>query len=204
MPTGYTAGVQDGTVTTFSEYAMNCARAFGALVLMRDDPGKPIPDEMPVDDYHSRRQEGLRAELDSLNAMDDAQREAAAIKAFTDAEDARNEYLEQKQIHRDRYERMLAFAKEFNPPTLEHVKYAEFLTSQLKESISFDCGDYDPERPIKLDGREWFEKESLRLSTLIERYKESHAEEVERTRGRNQWLKDLRAAIAQVERKAGQ
>jgi hypothetical protein len=38
MPTGYTAAVADGTITEFPDFAMQCARAFGTLVLMRDEP----------------------------------------------------------------------------------------------------------------------------------------------------------------------
>ena len=204
MPTGYTAGVQDGTVTTFTEYAMECARAFGALVLMRDDPKKPIPDEMPVNDYHLRRLDELRRELDELASMSPQQRDDAAEKAYRDAEQSRNDYIEQKRLHKERYERMLAFAKEFTPPTLEHVKYAEFLVSQLKDSVQFDCGDYEPEQPVMLCGQEWYESRLKELTDRINYHKKHHAEEVERTRSRNQWLKDLRAAIADVERKAGE
>jgi hypothetical protein len=38
MPTGYTAGVADGTITEFREYALLCARAFGACIMLRDEP----------------------------------------------------------------------------------------------------------------------------------------------------------------------
>lgn len=37
MPTGYTADIKDGI--DFKTYAMNCARAFGACVMLRDEPG---------------------------------------------------------------------------------------------------------------------------------------------------------------------
>lgn len=44
MPTGYTAAVEDGTITEFDDFAWQCARAFGALIMMRDDPmSAPIP-----------------------------------------------------------------------------------------------------------------------------------------------------------------
>lgn len=55
MPTGYTADVQSGKVTDFAEYAMNCARAFGALVLMRDDPSDAdIPERFELLSITSR------------------------------------------------------------------------------------------------------------------------------------------------------
>jgi len=39
MPTGYTADLNDGKQVTFQEFTMKCARAFGALIEMRDDLG---------------------------------------------------------------------------------------------------------------------------------------------------------------------
>ena len=38
MATGYTFNVVDGQITTLSDFAMQCARAFGLLIDMRDAP----------------------------------------------------------------------------------------------------------------------------------------------------------------------
>jgi hypothetical protein len=48
MPTGYTAPIADGM--TFEQFALGCARAFGALVTMRDEPSDaPIPERLEPD-----------------------------------------------------------------------------------------------------------------------------------------------------------
>lgn len=53
MPTGYTWDIKDEI--TFEQFIMNCARAFGALVEMRDEPrDKKIPDELKPSDYHNK------------------------------------------------------------------------------------------------------------------------------------------------------
>ena len=50
MPIGYTSKLHDGD-QPFNEFIMSCARAFGALVTMRDDPNDaPIP-EFEVSEY---------------------------------------------------------------------------------------------------------------------------------------------------------
>lgn len=50
MPTGYTAAVCDGKITEFPAFALQCARAFGALITMRDDAmNAPIPEEIKPD-----------------------------------------------------------------------------------------------------------------------------------------------------------
>ena len=48
MPTGYTHDIPAGI--TFRQFALNCARAFGANIAMRDDPAdKPIEVYEPSD-----------------------------------------------------------------------------------------------------------------------------------------------------------
>lgn len=47
MPTGYTYPVCEGKITEFPDFALSCARAFGALISMREEPmDAPLPDEI--------------------------------------------------------------------------------------------------------------------------------------------------------------
>lgn len=48
MPSGYTAGVGNGSVVEFGDYAWRCARAFDALVTMRDAQKFPIGSSHPT------------------------------------------------------------------------------------------------------------------------------------------------------------
>ena len=57
MPTGYTADIKDGI--SFQTYALNCARAFGACVMLRDEPG----------DYHLKAMEKARNALAKLESL---------------------------------------------------------------------------------------------------------------------------------------
>ncbi len=62
MPTGYTADIAKGI--TFQQYAWSCARAFGALVMMRDEPSDaPIPEAFTPSDYHVKALAEARAKL---------------------------------------------------------------------------------------------------------------------------------------------
>jgi len=56
MPTGYTYPVVEGKITEFSDFALSCARAFGALITMRDDPhDTPIPETFEPSDYNAKK-----------------------------------------------------------------------------------------------------------------------------------------------------
>ena len=65
MPTGYTAAVKDGI--TFEQFAWSCARAFGALIDMRDSPtGAPIPQRFEPSQYNAVEAEKASAEIERL------------------------------------------------------------------------------------------------------------------------------------------
>lgn len=62
MPTGYTAAIADGI--DFKTYALSCARAFGALVEMRDEPANaPIPEEFKPSSYYVTSLASAREEV---------------------------------------------------------------------------------------------------------------------------------------------
>ena len=55
MPSGYTSDIYNGKEVTFKDFALGCARAFGACVMQRDDPADEKPKIMPEESYHARR-----------------------------------------------------------------------------------------------------------------------------------------------------
>ncbi len=68
MPTGYTCDIEKGI--TFKEYALGCARAFGAFVSLRDeDKDIELPDGFPLDSYHEKELPKARKELAKYQKM---------------------------------------------------------------------------------------------------------------------------------------
>ena len=57
MPTGYTADIYEGNDVSFRDFALKCARAFGACIEQRDDDAndKPKLIEKTKDNYHIKR-----------------------------------------------------------------------------------------------------------------------------------------------------
>ncbi len=43
MPSGYTENIYYGKKVAFKDFALGCARAFGACVMQRDDPADVKP-----------------------------------------------------------------------------------------------------------------------------------------------------------------
>lgn len=199
MPTGYTADVQSGKVTDFQTFALQCARAFGALVLMRDDPSDaPIPEEFKPSNYSAKALEDATAELERLRLMTLIEVERAAASAYDEALTRWATRREERVQDRKRYEAMLSQVQAWDPPSQDHVEMKSFMLQQLKQSIDSDCSsDYD-DRPAKRSAKEWHEQESKRLRDSIAYHAKSHAEEVERTRGRNVWVRQLSRIVGVV------
>lgn len=69
MPTAYTSFVADNENFTFPEFAMLCAREFGALASMRDEPlDAPVPERFEPDDFYRKQYEAAKAEYDDFIA----------------------------------------------------------------------------------------------------------------------------------------
>lgn len=194
MPTGYTAAVQDGSITTLHEFALQCARGMGALIMMRDEPwGAPIPEKFePSTKYYDEALAKARAELAEVTSLSNAECEARAKAEHEKAEQAWAEYVAGKRASRERYEAMLAQVEAWDTDA-EGIK--EFMLSQLRESITFDCGDYAPSVSALPSPDEWRAERMKSLAKDIGYHEERRAAEIARTEARNRWLTALRASL---------
>lgn len=197
MPTGYTSIVADNENFTFPEFAMRCARNFGALIMMRDEPlDAPIPEKFEPSDYYKNEYEKAKAAYENfiVNPPSDE-----------DLEKQYNEYVAHeterfvaasadKDIKRRRYNAMLSEVLKWQPPTPEHEGLKKFMIDQLHDSIEFDCSEY---RPIISDREEYIarNRSGEYLKEELDFYEKRWHEEIERTNSRNKWLKELRESL---------
>lgn len=201
MPTGYTDPVYTKKLT-FPEYAMGCARAFGALIMMRDDPADaPIPQEFFPSDYHKKALDSAWEKLTFLKGMSPAEvrlwGSAEQKKQMESLQEIRNKSEDAERIAA--YQRMLAHVEAWEPPTNDHVKFKEFMADQLRQSIEGDAPTrwYD-ESISRLAARTPVEMHAYELAEA-ERSVAYHTKEwdaeVKRTRERNEWVAALRKSL---------
>jgi hypothetical protein len=194
MPTDYTYPVVEGTITEFPAFALSCARAFGALITMREDPmDAPIPDEIKPDtNYCETRLAADKKRLGEVQAMTNGEANAAAMAAHNEALASRSKYLAEKETEAARINAMLAKVHEWHPPTPEHVEMKKFMIDQLTISLP---GDYAPSIPALLNGAAWRQQQIDRLAEAIVRNQKEIDKERERAAGRTEWIKALRASL---------
>lgn len=194
MPTGYTHKIKDGQ--SFKDFVMGCARAFGALVMMRDEPhDAPIPERFEPSDYHKNKiieTERRITELENMS-IDDAL-EAAENEHISELRRWQERESERTDL-RNKYNAMMAEVVKWQPPTPEHQGLKDFMIEQIETSRRFDCsGTYD-DKPKPLMPSEWKAKEMEKARRDIDYHTKEHAEEVNRTEGRNNWIKALRESL---------
>lgn len=199
MPTGYTHAVQDGKITEFKDFAMVCARAMGACIMMRDDPSDAeIPAEFKPSTYNADRLVEARDELARLHGMTIDQRDAAARKHYEAEKASWDKYEAGKVTSRARYQAMIEQVKSWTPPTPDHDGMKTFMLEQLTQSIDFDCGPSYGKPPIQMKREDWFAQAVAKAEKDIAYHTEENAKEVERSRKRTEWVAALRRSLIQT------
>lgn len=190
MPTGYTAGVADGDITSFPEFAVLCARAFGAAIMQRDDPlSAPLRLPSPSTDYSERRVEEFTERLKLLQSLLPHEVERMAAEAHREAWRTWSENEDALLIKRGRYLAMILKVEAWEPPTSDHFEMKEFMLSQLQESIRFDCRSLD--HPTKISSEEWLQGEIAQAERDVKWHKVQIEEEFKRTNERRAWIQAL-------------
>lgn len=195
MPTGYTSGIENGM--TFKEYATNCAKAFGANVLMRDLPMSAPIKTYETDPYYVNKLLQTIKEKEEFLKLSVEQKNELWIKEYKEYVTERTSWNNKNQLLREKYEAMLEKVNSFEPPTEDHVNYKEFMKSQIVESIKFDC--YVHEIKEQESFEDWLDIKLNGFEKDIEYYTEKNEDEISNNTGRNTWNEKLFEALDKIQ-----
>ena len=195
MPTGYTAELMEKG-ETFERFALRCARAFGALVLMRDEPlGAPIPEKFEPSDHHAKALATARTELERLLAMGENDRTAFGETRRQEEIENRRRHLRRSQEQDARLKAMREQVVAWTPPTPDHTGLREFMLQQIELSYNGDFYErYLAEAEVKTPAA-YYEEAVTAARRSIKYNTEEHAKEVQRTETRSRWIADLRKSL---------
>ena len=199
MPTGYTADISKGI--NFKTFALNCARAFGALITLRDEASDtPIPDVIEPSDFNLRKLNEAKARLAKLKSMTLTEADRKSAKDWDEKEQHRLEQLEENKVLENKYKFMLASAKAWIPPTPDHVGMKEFMIEQIESSIKFDCtSDYYSTPTKRLSADEWLAAATLKVERDVEYHEKNHADELKRAGDKTKWIQELKKSLAALD-----
>jgi hypothetical protein len=195
MPTGYTAEIAKGI--SFQYYVLTCARGFGALAHMRDDPFD-APLRLPeIGTYHSDALIELENELSILMLMTNVEARHKAEEDYQESLSSNVKYIKDKKDLLEKYEDMLAKTLAWQPPTPDHVQFKTFMIDQIKESIRFDCDTsyYEKHMPTKLSGQEWLDNKIVKINKDIKYHTDEHEMEKNMVESKTKWINALYGSI---------
>lgn len=200
MPTGYTAKLMEKG-QTFPEFVLLCARAFGATILMRDDPmDKPIPEAFKPSDYNEKALRAAKAELDRLDSMGGNERIAFG-EAQRKADIQQNrDWLTRERNENERLTAMRVQVQAWEPPSPEHVSLKNFMLEQIDMSVN--STDYIEKAIVEAEAKSpaaYYAAAVAKAARDVEYHIEEQAKEVERTESRNRWIRQLRDSLKESE-----
>jgi hypothetical protein len=187
MPSGYTSDIYNGKEVTFKDFALGCARAFGACVMQRDDPADEKPKIMPEESYHTEELKKLK----KFEKPTKAQFDSYVKETIADCEKS----IKEKNELKKRYSDILEEAKNWQPPTKEHERLKAFMIEQLTESKQWDCGVSFYESELTslsaMTYEDYAAKKLAEHNRSIEYHKEYEAKDLDNIKRRNKWITDL-------------
>lgn len=136
MPTGYTARIEDGSITTGKDFLKLCTRAFGIAIDLKDEPlSIPTPTKFKPDTYYRNRLDKARAELENTKNMSFEDAKTKMAKSHADRIKMYKSLAEQYIKHNEEYAKVRAEVEAWNPPTEEHCNLKIFALKQIDISV---------------------------------------------------------------------
>ena len=197
MPTGYTAGILDGKVNTFEEFATVCTRAFGATIHMRDNPMDSPYEPRTPSDYHTNSIQSKRERLEEIESMSDEK----IVEDFNTqlGEDLKYHQtkMEEDKRNLEKLNSMLESAKSWVPPTEDHQPFRNFMIEQVESTIKVD-GDpsYHVNKMVGIkkqmeegiNPKEYREETIQEIKSQISYHETEYQKELARCKDSNDWM----------------
>jgi hypothetical protein len=196
MPTGYTAKLMESG-QTFQDFVMQCARAFGACVMMRDDPmDAPIPERFEPSDYNVLRLAEAKAELARLQTMTNGEKISFGESKKAESIASSEKWLAKEIEQNKRLEEMEASVNKWTPPSAAHTRLKAFMLQQI--GVSKNSTDYIEKSMAETRAKapmDFYKEAVASAERDIEYNTKGHTKEVERANSRTEWVRQLRASI---------
>jgi hypothetical protein len=191
MPTGYTTDIYNGKDVSFKDFALNCARAFGACVMQRDDPAGEKPKVQPVESYHTK----ALKKLGKFKKPSKKQFETFIKRSIAD----NKKIINKKKTLENAYSKMIYKATIWTPPTTEHEALKDFMIKQLVESKQWDCGlDHYESELVSLSVmtyEDYIERQKQMYINNCKYHEEHLIKDIDLIKQRNKWIEDLQNSL---------
>lgn len=193
MPSYYTVDIYEGKNVSFQDFALKCARQFGAFVHMNEeDPDSPLTRPTVSDYYKNSLRETENEFALFLKASREQREKMFEIEMEKELKHYKEKIEEEKEL-KEKYQNLLEQAKAYKPPTKEFNNYKDYMLNQLNQAIKFDCSNEQwylaQIASVEAETFDIWEQEKMDLyNSKITYYKESYKKEMNSVSKKNQWI----------------
>jgi hypothetical protein len=194
--TGYTHMLVEKNLS-FAQFALACARAFGACVMLRDEPADaPIPERFEPSDWNLVKAREAEAKAERYALMSKGELLELGQRLRREAIAYHEQRVAERRESLRKMREALAEAQKWEPPTPGHEGLKKFMLQQLTDSIESESDPQDWLEEAKAKSPEQYADEEVRRASAdVIYHTEKYAEEVKRTEQRNAWLAALRGSL---------
>lgn len=193
MPTGYTSEIYNGKELSLKEFALTCARQFGACIRLRDEP---ITGDIPVfepERYHLDELEKNKQEQQAFFSMTEDQLREQYQKEVEEDRQHIAQMNEQSQQIKKRYDKLLLEVRQWVPPTPDHHNLKTFMIDQIERSYGVDCFEYKSHMPTTFE--KWKEDKINKFIRDDKYHREGYEKECTNVARSNAWVNALKGSF---------
>lgn len=190
MPTGYTQLLIDNPSMPFKNWALLCARAFGACIMMRDDDMSiPAPKKVKPDtSYHKRALREAQATIRKLKQMTETQKQAYNTKKTAETLKYNKDKLAAELEEQRKFDSMKARVLAWNPPA-DYANLKVFMLKQLDMSTTHIT--YYENELAGSSTTDWWQQDLNSAEGSIKYHTEGITKEIKSANERTAWLQGL-------------
>lgn len=203
MPTGYTAGIEDGRITNGKDFLRLCTRAFGVAIELKEEPlSVPTPTKFEPNTYYKKRLEEEKANLEKYKRMSFEDAKAEMMRAYVDRVNMYKTMVEKNIKNNERYAKVRAEVEAWIPPTEAHYNLKSFALEQIDMCVTKQkwIDEWLRQANEKLDDSDEavkrFIKEQIKdCCQSVKTAERNWKEELERVADRNSWMEEFLGSL---------
>ena len=203
MPTGYTAYIESGEITTGKDFLTLCTRAFGIAMDMRDEPlSVPTPTQFKPHPYHLNAYNEALADLEKIKSMTIDEARYHMMVEHDDGVKHYEDLIRKTELSNARLDSIRNDIVNWTPPTADHRELKQFALNQI--DISIESTIYYQQALDKLgrdldisdESVEAYISDKIRSAEKdVEYHHERYQEELKRTADKNRWISEFYKSI---------
>lgn len=204
--TGYTASIDDRSITNGKDFLKLCIRAFGVCIDQREDSLKtPLVTKFKPNGYYTRQKDEAVNRYENLKNTSIEDYYIRKIEQIKQSKEVNIKIYENKKLERQLYLKIKSEVESWIPPTEEYESIKQFALDQISIGIPTEKEilEYKMKTEADLnytisDACRDYEIELSDLKDSIEYYEKKCREEAERCNSRNKFMKQFLDSLEEI------